>query len=159
MRAPARLAVTGAILVGSVLGACTDEGSSQDFCDRVGDVPPLGQVLAQLDTSDPGGARRQLDEAVSEFKALEADSPGAIRSDVARLREGVELVVEAVEDNPDDLPAARDAITQRSDELSGLAQAGAAVVDYADAECGIALDGLGGEAPASTLAPTTEAGG
>lgn len=158
VRRRARLVLGGALVAGAVLGACTDEGSSADFCARVGGVPPLAQVLAQVDTSDPAGTRRALEDTVDQFRALEAVSPGAIRSDVARLREGVELVVEAVNDNPDDLPAAREAIARQADELSGLARAGQSVVAYTDEECGITLDDLGGSGPPPG-AGSTEPGG
>ena len=119
----------------------------------MGQIPPLGQILAGLDSSDPAAYRQSLDAATADFRALEAASPGAIRPDVARLREGVALVVDAVEANPDDLPAAREAITARASELSGLAQAGQAVVDYTQQECGITLGDLGGSAPPVTTQP------
>ncbi|WCO68768.1 hypothetical protein PO878_08525 [Iamia majanohamensis] len=140
MRRTARTALATALLAATALGACTDDGSTEAFCERVADVPPLGEVLADIDVSDPGGTRRDLDDAADAFRALEADAPGAVKADVARLREGVELVVEAVEENPGDLPAAREAITGQADELSGLAQASRRVVDYADEECGVSLD-------------------
>lgn len=133
-------ALATVLLAAAALGACTDDGSTEAFCARVADVPPLGEVLADVDVSDPGGTRRDLDDAADRFRALEAVAPGAIKADVARLREGVDLVVEAVEEDPGDLPAAREAITGQADELSGLAQASRRVVDYADEECGISLE-------------------
>lgn len=135
-----RLLLAGALLNGSVLVACSDDGDSEAFCDRVGVATPVAEILAELDSSDPGGARRRLQQGIEEFQALEAAAPGAIRGDLARLRRGVELVLEAVEDNPDDLPAAREAIAARQDELSGLVQAGERVVSYARTECGVSLD-------------------
>ncbi len=155
------MVIAGAVAAATLLGACTDDGNSDAFCDRVADVPPLAQVLAQLDTSDPGGTRRALEAAVTQFRSLEADAPGAIRSDVARLREGIELIVEAVEANPGDLPAAREAITARTAELGGLAQASRRVVDYADEECGISLGqdpGTGVTTPPATGGSTTTGG-
>lgn len=155
MRGPHRALVALVLVVPLLAGACTDDGDSDAFCDRVGEVVLPAEVLAQLDPADPAGSRRQLEAVVEEFRALEADAPGAIRADVARLREGVELVVAAVKENPDDLAAARAAITERTDELAGLAQAGQAVVSYADEECGITLDDLGGggRLPATTGDP------
>ncbi len=155
-RAPA-VALAVALLAAGAVGACTDDGDSDAFCDRVADVPPLAEVLGDIDVSDPGGTTAALDDAVAEFRALEADAPGAIKADVARLRDGVELVVQAVEENPDDLSAAREAITGQADQLSGLAQASQRVVDYADTECGLSLDDEGEVTPSSEPAPTTEA--
>lgn len=123
----------------SPLVACSDEGDSTAFCERVADVPQVGEILAEIDVTDPGASRRRLRDGAAEFRALEADAPGQIRSDLARLRQGVELVIEAIEENPDDLSAARQAIAAREDELAGLASAGERVADYADRECDIDL--------------------
>jgi len=119
--------------------ACSDDGDSEAFCDRLGETDQLGDVLGALDTSDPAGVQDALQQTLDQFQELEADAPGAIRDDVARLRQGVELVLEAVEDDPDDPAAVRAAITGELDELSGLAQAGEAVEVYARDECGFAL--------------------
>lgn len=155
----APLAAAALLCLAPVVAACTDDGNSEAFCDQVGEVAPLADVLQGLDPGDPAGSRRQLDAAVAEFRALEADAPGAIRADVARLREGVELVVDAVKENPDDVTAAREAIAGRTDELAGLAQAGQAVVDYTDEECGVQLEDLGGgSAPIPSTPGTTDAG-
>ena len=141
-----RRALAGAALaLAALLPACSDDGDSGAFCERLGDTDQLGDVLGALDTSDPAGVEEALQQTLTRFEELEADAPGAIRDDVARIRQGVELVLEAVEDNPDDLSAAREAIAGELDELSGLAQAGEAVEAYASDECGIDLDeGTGG---------------
>lgn len=160
--AAARLALAGTLLAGSFLAACSDEGDSEAFCDRIGDTTPVAEVLAELDSSDPGGSRRRLQRGIEEFQALEAAAPGEIRGDLARLRRGVELVLEAIEDNPDDLPAAREAITGRQDELSGLFQAGERVVSYARDECGVSLDdpdGTGSPGGTDTTAGGSEPDG
>jgi len=136
-----RRAVAGAALAALVLlPACSDDGDSDAFCERLGDTEQLGAILGDLDTSDPASVEDRLQAALARFRDLEADAPGAIRDDVARIRQGVELVLEAVEDNPDDLSAARETIAGELDELSGLAQAGEAVTAYAADECGIDLD-------------------
>lgn len=143
-----RRAIAGAALAVAALAllpACSDDGDSEAFCERLGDTEQLGAILGDLDTSDPASVEDRLQAALERFRDLEADAPGAIRDDVARIRQGVELVLEAVEDNPDDLSAAREAIAGELDELSGLAQAGEAVTAYASDECGIDLDeGTGG---------------
>ena len=63
---------------------------------------------------------------------------------------------------PTTCPAAREAITARANELSGLAQAGQRPIDYADYECGLALEGVegGGEVtvPPGSGATTTTGG-
>lgn len=134
-------ALLGAALLGAtVLGGCTDDGDAGAFCEQLADIPPLGDVLGSLDTSDPGGTEADLAATAARFRDLEADAPGAIREDVARVRQGVEMVLEAVQDNPDDLPAAREAIAQQADELPGLAQAAEDVVAYARSECDVTLD-------------------
>jgi hypothetical protein len=138
---PRRALVLGAVLTAAVLGGCSDDGDSGAFCERLGDTDQLGQILGQLDASDPAGVEDRIEAALGEFRRLESDAPGAIRDDVARVRQGVELVLEAVRDHPDDLPGARDAIAGELDELSGLAQAGQAVVDYGRDECGLDLAG------------------
>lgn len=151
--------VAGALAVVPVglAGGCTDTGGQDAFCDQVADTPQISETLALLDASDPGGSRRRLEEAVADFRSLEADAPGEIRSDVARLRQGVEFVVEAVRDNPDDLPAARQAILGRPDEMAGLAQAGVRVADYARTECSVDLvDAFDGSAPTEAETETTE---
>ncbi|HEX7135821.1 MAG TPA: hypothetical protein VF228_24795 [Iamia sp.] len=129
------------VAVLALLPACSDDGDSEAFCERLGDTEQLGDILGELDTSDPAGMEDRLQRALEGFRELEADAPGEIRDDVARIRQGVELVLEAVEDNADDLPAARQAIAGELDELSGLAQAGEAVVAYAEDECGLDLEG------------------
>ncbi len=135
----ARIGATAALAVAVVLGGCTDDGDPEAFCERLADIPPLGQVLGALDTSDPGGTETELTAARDQFRALESDAPGAIRDDVARVRQGVELVLEAVQEHPDDLPAAREAIAAQVDELPGLAQAAEDVVSYARTECDLTL--------------------
>lgn len=137
---PLRRGLAGVAVLGlALLPACSDDGDSGAFCDRLGSTRSLGAILGDLDPSDPAGAEDLLQEALEGFRELEADAPGDIRDDVARVRQGVELVIEAVEDHPDDLPAARAAIAQELDQLSGLAQAGEALEAYASAECGIDL--------------------
>jgi len=123
------------------LPACSDDGDSGDFCERLGDTEQVGAILGDLDPSDPAGTQERLRTGLEQFQELEADAPGAIRDDVARIRQGVELILEAVEEHPDDLPGARQAIAGELDELSGLAQAGEAVADYARDECGLDLEG------------------
>lgn len=151
-RAGAAMATGALALVSAGLaGGCSDTGGKDAFCDRVADAPQITETLALLDASDPGGSRRRLEETVADFRSLEADAPGEIRSDVARLRQGVEVVVEAVKDNPDDLSAARQAILGRQDEMAGLAQAGVRVADYARTECSVDLvDAFDGSAPTET---------
>jgi hypothetical protein len=140
-----------------VLGACTDDGDKDAFCERIADTPALGATLGALDSSDPGGARRQLEDAASQFRQLESDAPGEVREDIARVRRGVDLILEAVEANPDDLSAARAAITEQSDELVGLANAANEVVSYAEAECGVTLTGFepGGGSSGTSGSPGT----
>ena len=134
-----RRIVVVAVVLGLVGAGCTDDGDEGAFCDRLADSPPLGDILGELDTSDPGGTEARLTDALADFRDLEADAPGAIRDDVARVREGVELVLEAVRDHPDDLPAARQAIADEADELPGLANAAEDVVSYARTECDLTL--------------------
>ncbi len=129
----------GAALVLALLPACSDDGDGDAFCERLGDTEQLGDVLGALDASDPAGVEEALQETLEQFRQLEADAPGDIRDDVARVRQGVELVLDAVEQNPDDLPAVRETIAGELDELSGLAQAGEAVETYAADECGLEL--------------------
>lgn len=129
------LALAGAGLV----AGCTDDGDKASFCDRIDETPAVDQILGELDTSDPGGSRERLQDGIRRFRSLEADAPGAIRADLARIRKGVELVLEAVEANPDDLSGARADIASHTDELSGLASAGQRVVAYARDECGVDL--------------------
>lgn len=130
--------VVGVLAV--VAPACSDDGDRAAYCERIASIPDVEEILASLDTSDPGGLESSIEEAVEEFRALERDAPGSIRGDVARLREGVELVLEAVQDNPGDLPATREAILDRTDELAGLARAGTRVATDAQAECDLALE-------------------
>ena len=155
------LLVGVAALALGLLPACSDDGDSDAFCERLGETDQLGEVLGSLDSSDPAGLEETLRETLEGFRELEADAPGDIRDDVARLRQGVELVLEAVEDNADDLPAVRETIAGQLDELSGLAQAGEAVEGYASEECGIDL-GPTAETPtdeAPTDAETTTTSG
>ncbi|HYI61725.1 MAG TPA: hypothetical protein VEW93_07965 [Acidimicrobiales bacterium] len=152
------VAVAGALTLGPA--ACTDEGDQDAYCDRIASVPDVQQILSSLDASDPGGLESSIEEALAEFRALEAEAPGRIKADVARLRQGVELVLEAVRDNPGDLPGARQDILAETDELSGLAQAGSRVAADAEAECD--LTGFGQDSrPATepdTGGSTTEGG-
>ncbi len=127
-------------VVAIVSAACSDDGDRTAYCDRIASVPDVEEILASLDTSDPGGVESSIEDAVDEFRALESDAPGNIRGDVTRLREGVELVLEAVRDNPSDLPGAREAILARTDELAGLGRAGARVASDAQAECDLELE-------------------
>lgn len=157
-RTPLRWGTTAAAAVlagGVLLGACSDDGDPSAFCDRLGTTPDVADVLSGVDGSDPGGSEAAVREGVSSWRQLEAAAPGEVRADVARVRQGVELVLEAVEDNPDDLPAAREQITSQADELSGLVQAGQRVADYARTECGLELD-VGGPGPAATDPTATD---
>ena len=133
---PRLLAAVVLVVVGA---ACTDEGDKDAFCERLAAIPALGEVLGELDSSDPAGTEARLTDALADFRSLEADAPGAIRDDVARVRQGVELVLDAVQENPDDLSAAREAIASETDELSGLAQAAEDLVSYARTECDLTL--------------------
>jgi hypothetical protein len=147
------------------VAACTDDGDRSAYCERVTSVPEVEEILSSLDASDPGGLESSIEEALDEFRALESDAPGRIKADVARLRQGVALVLEAVRDNPGDLPGARQDILAHADELSGLAQAGTRVADDAQAECGVTLGEETGptEGPASSApdgaGPTSSAPG
>lgn len=135
-------AVLGTALVGGVLlvrGLSTD-GDRDAYCERLASIPDLGQVLTSLDASDPGGVESQIQTALEDYAALESDAPSSVADDVAALRRGVELVLEAVRDNPGDLPAARQAIQARQVELEGLTGSGARVADDAQAECSLTLE-------------------
>lgn len=139
-----RPALVGVGLAVVVLGgvACSDDDSGA-FCDRLGDTEQLGDVLNSLDTSDPASVETEIEAAFDEYAELEAAAPGEIRDDVARVRQGVELVLDAVRDNPDDLPAAREQIAGQIDELAGLVTAGDNLVRYASDECDINLVPVG----------------
>lgn len=142
MTSRARRGVVGAVAGAALLlvaPACTDEGGAEEFCDRLAEAPDLESVLSQVDAVDPAGAESRLESAAEAFRELEASAPGEIRDDVARVRQGVDIVLDAVRANPGDLPAAREAIERRSDELAGLARAGTTLVDYAADECDIDL--------------------
>lgn len=157
-RRGAGLALAGALLAGALAG-CTDDGDRDAYCDRIASVPDVEQILASLDASDPGGLESRVEAALDQFRALEAEAPGRIKADVARLRRGVELVLEAVRDNPGDLPGARQDILARSDELSGLASAGTRVASDAQAECDLDLDeelGPTGSGSTPSSAPTSD---
>lgn len=140
-----RWLAAGVAVVVLALGAvaCTDDGDSGAFCDRLADTSSIGDILNQLDSSDPAGTEEALNDALEQFSDLEADAPGSIRDDVARVRQGVELILEAVKDNPDDLPAAREQIAGQVDELSGLVSASDEVVTYARDECELDLAPVG----------------
>ena len=147
----ARATLVAALALGTiVLGACTDDGDKDAFCERLADTPALGDTLGALDASDPGGAQRELQQAARQFRRLESDAPGEVKEDIARVRRGVDLILEAVEAHPDDLSAARAAILEQSDEVVGLAAASADLVSYAQTECGLDLQGLD---PAGGIAP------
>jgi hypothetical protein len=156
----AGVALAAALALGGAgLAGCTDDGDQGAFCDRLADTPALGETLGALDSSDPGGARRQLEDAARQFRLLESDAPGEVREDVARVRQGVDLILDAIEDNPDDIAAAREAITGQADELVGLASAASDVVAYAERECDLTLESFepagGGTDPAGTT-PTSD---
>ena len=167
-RRPVRVLAVALALGAAGIGACTDDGDQGAFCDRLADTPALGETLGALDSSDPGGARRQLEDAARQFRLLEGDAPGAVREDIARVRQGVDLILDAIEANPDDISAARAAITEQADELVGLASAASEVAAYAERECDITLTGFGdpsggGPGPSGTTvtsepATTTTAG-
>lgn len=147
--------VGATILVGGA--ACTDEAGAEEFCDSLADAPDLESVLSQVDSVDPAGAESRLESAAEAFRELEATAPGEIRDDVARVRQGVDIVLDAVRANPGDLPAAREAISRRSDELAGLARAATALVSYASDECDLDLTGLSGDgAPAGSDGTDTD---
>ncbi len=148
MRGPVRAVLTAAVLV---LGApaCSDDGDSGAFCDRLGDTEQLGDVLDSLDASDPADTEDRLQEALDQFADLEAAAPGEVRDDVARVRQGVELVLDAVRDNPDDLPGAREQIAEQFDELTGLVAASDNVVRYASDECDLNLAPVGVDEPST----------
>ena len=157
---PLRATVALAALAGAVLGACSDDGDSGAFCDRLADTPDVAEILATIDSGDPGGTEAALREGVRHYRGLEADAPGEVRADIARIRQGVQLVLDAVEEHPDDLPAARQAIAAQSDELAGLAQAGQRVASYASRECDLDLLDPSGEtggygADVTDVTPTT----
>jgi hypothetical protein len=80
---------------------------------------------------------------------------------VARLRQGVELVLDAVENNPGDLAGARQDILAQEDELAGLAQAGVSVANYVGRECNLQLTPAtvdDGSAPGDTGVPPGSTG-
>jgi hypothetical protein len=161
-RRPALVLAVALALGAAGLGACTDDGDQGAFCDRLADTPALGETLGALDSSDPGGARRQLEAAAQQFRLLEGDAPGAVKEDIARVRQGVDLILEAVEANPDDISAARAAITEQADELVGLASAASDVAAYAERECDITLTGFddttgGGSQPSGSTATSDPA--
>lgn len=135
-----RAAAVAAGLALVMASSCSDDGDSRAFCELLGETEQLSTILGDLDPSDPAGLEARLEATLEQFSELEGDAPGTIRDDVARIRQGVALVLDAVEDNPDDLPAARAAIAGELDELPGLAQASEDVVAYARSECDLVLD-------------------
>lgn len=134
-------AVVVAVGVGAwVSGALGGDGDREAYCERIAAIPDVAEVLSSLDASDPGGVEHRIQEAVDAYAALEDDAPSSIEDDVARLRRGVEVVLEAVRENPGDLPAARQAILAHEDQVAGLAAAGTRVADDARIECSVDLD-------------------
>lgn len=138
MRRALRVLAPAALVLAGLAG-CTDDGDPDAFCDRIGSVPDLGAILSSIDASDPGSIEGSISDGLAQFRALEADAPGDVRADLARLRQGMELILAAVQDNPDDPAGAREDILAQSEELSGLAEAGDEVATYARTECGVDL--------------------
>lgn len=132
------------LLALAALAACTDDGDKEAFCERLATAPGLAEILSSVDASDPASVEETITDGIATFRSLETDAPGDVREDMARVRQGMELVLDAVRDNPDDPAGAREQIAAASDELAGLADASAQLTRYASQECGVALEGGGG---------------
>jgi hypothetical protein len=122
--------------------ACSRQGGDKEsFCSLIADVDDLFMVLQDFDATDPEELDQRFEESVAEYRALERAAPREIKPDVAELGNVVEDVLGAVQRNGDDRAAIATDLGELQKDHPGAAAAGLRVIDFADKECGIKLEG------------------
>ncbi len=152
--------VTGCLLAGA---SCTkSSGSKEEFCAALPRTGDLLGLLSRVDPSRPEDMARRFDRGAELFAKLERAAPREIRADVADVGDAYQLVLDTVEDHPDDLSAVRRDLAREQGTLVAAGRSALRMAEYARRECGIDLLGAmsstttgPGTAPASTGPPTT----
>jgi len=150
-----------AVLLLAPLSCSRQGGDKGSFCDLIADVDDMFAVLQDFDATDPAELDQRFEDSLAEYRALERAAPREIKPDVAELGNVVEDVLCAVQRNGDDRAAIATDLGQLQQDHPGAAAAALRVIDYADKECGIKLEGgpaegvpgLGGSS--TEPAPTT----
>jgi hypothetical protein len=145
-----------AVLLLTPLACSRQGGDKASFCDLIADVDDLFMVLQDFDATDPEELDQRFEKSVAEYRALERAAPREIKPDVAELGNVVEDVLAAVQRNGDDRAAIATDLGELQKDHPGAAAAGLRVIDYADKECGIELQGGPSEAIPSLGGSTTE---
>lgn len=158
--ARAALAAVTAVALGAAAGCSSDGDDASAFCAAVAAAPSLDSVIQGFAEQEPVTLDRNLDDAQAAFAAVRDTAPGEIEEDATELVAVVDLVIEAVRDNPDDRAAAVEAIERGLAGRDGADDAAIAVAAYAKDACDVDLNaGLTDVTTTTVVNPPTTASG
>jgi hypothetical protein len=142
-------------IAGGVASACSkDHGSQEKFCAALPATPDLSALLQDLGSTDPAKLEDRLSEGADQFHRLAKSAPDEIRSDVDRVTETVDEILDMVRGHLDDPGGLRAELASRKSHLLAVGPAAQRVVDYAADTCGIDLGSTTTSATATTTTTT-----
>ncbi len=129
----------GLTTAAALLAACSEDssGSAAELCGAVGDRQSFASTFEGFDPSDPPGAIATLREARVELGDLRDAAPGEVRDDLDVQIDGIQSLLDALEDLGPQASAANAVAAVRglSDELSGVDKATAALDRWYSEQC------------------------
>ena len=129
-------------LLGMLASGCaTHEGSQAKFCAALPKTGDLMSILNDFSSTDPAQLSRRFSTGLAQYRQLERDAPREIRGDVATLADAVEQILAVVQRHPDDLSAIRNELTGSRSVLVSAGKSALSVSNYAQAKCGINING------------------
>lgn len=137
----AHLLAAVAVLTGPALVGCSK--TSEDpaaFCAAVSAAPSLDSILRGFTDQEPLTLTRNLDEAQEAYARVRDTAPADIADETAALVEVVDLVIDAVRENPDDRRSVLEAVQTAMATTDPVDEDAALIAETARDRCGIDLN-------------------
>lgn len=127
------------LVLGGLIGsACSDEADDTSaFCAAVSAAPSLESLIRGFTSQDPDTLTRNLDAAQEVYARVRDTAPAEVRDETETLISVVDIVVDAVRDNPDDRLTAIEEVRRSLEEIGPIEEETTVVTDMIDRRCGI----------------------
>ena len=115
---------------------CSDDGSAEQLCDRLGDGRSFQATVEGFDPTDTDNALEQLRAARVQLGELREVAPGEVRDDLSVEIDYVQALIEAMEEvGPNDPTEAVDAARRITAEHPDVQQAADRLEAWAETTC------------------------
>lgn len=130
-----------AVFTGPVLVGCSkNSDDTAAFCAAIAAAPSLDSILRGFTDQEPLTLTRNLDEAQEAYGRVRDTAPAGITDETEALVEVVDLVIDAVRENPDDRRSVLETVQTAMATKDPVDDDAALIAETARDRCGIDLN-------------------